>query len=340
MSDRMPHDDDSQRDEILRDMDACRPGSDDLARPELARLRAALAEQPDLARLYDKSQRLDARLEDALQQVPVPADLQARLLARLAEERLHPASPPAEASAAVRSAERGGAELDLSEAVALPPDAMVTEGRVVVVREPAVETATSQAGRVTRRRWLAMAMATAAALLVITWLAWPARQLTPERVLSLAQQYYHDDPAIGSGTPLSVTPPPRQFPFSPRIVRHRPAWREIEGFLGRKGVAYDLRGPGDIRATLYVVRVKGATPNSPEVLGGLPSAPRVQPASSGGFPTEAWQEDGLLYVLVVEGNQQDYRNFLNQRDMLLTNLPGNVTPAVCERGAQAVRIAA
>jgi hypothetical protein len=67
----------------LREMiDACRPGRDDLHEPELSALADHLAQDEDARRVWEKSQRLDAALSAAFRDVPVPADLESRLLAR------------------------------------------------------------------------------------------------------------------------------------------------------------------------------------------------------------------------------------------------------------------
>lgn len=83
-------------DERLREQfELCRPGSDDLQRPEMAPLRQHLAGDGEARRRFEALQALDARLTDVFQEGPVPAGLQERLLASL---RQQPADPPTAAA--------------------------------------------------------------------------------------------------------------------------------------------------------------------------------------------------------------------------------------------------
>jgi hypothetical protein len=80
-------------------------------------------------------------------------------------------------------------------------------------------------------------------------------------------------------------------------------WRAVSGVLDCRGVAYDLADANGNRATLYVVR---------RTVAGVPTAPPSRPAlSSGNCSTSAWQEGGLLYVLVVRGEASLYDRFLD-----------------------------
>ena len=72
---------------IAQQLEACRPGHpEDLALPEIAEAAGALEANPDLAACHRELQAWDARCAEAMQQIPVPAGLAARLLSRLAEK--------------------------------------------------------------------------------------------------------------------------------------------------------------------------------------------------------------------------------------------------------------
>ncbi|MBN2474970.1 MAG: hypothetical protein JXB62_10210 [Pirellulales bacterium] len=79
---------------ILEAIEACRPGSDDVADPALEFLAAEFEAHPELARRYQQIQRLDAQLTAAFRDVPVPEGAEQRLLARLAETAAEQASVP------------------------------------------------------------------------------------------------------------------------------------------------------------------------------------------------------------------------------------------------------
>ncbi len=72
-------------DRVIEALEACRPGTDDAALPEL-RLEAALGSDANLRELHNRLQRTDARLVAAFGEIPVPEDLEQRILARLEAE--------------------------------------------------------------------------------------------------------------------------------------------------------------------------------------------------------------------------------------------------------------
>ena len=70
-------------DTIREQMDACRPGKLDEMCPEMSHLAAALENDAELRQTFALSQQVDQRLQDAYQDVVVPAGLADRLLASL-----------------------------------------------------------------------------------------------------------------------------------------------------------------------------------------------------------------------------------------------------------------
>ncbi len=77
----------------------------------------------------------------------------------------------------------------------------------------------------------------------------------------------------------------------------------MDEFLGCQGVVYELPGRAGVRAALYVVAA-----DDTQWCG---DAPAVRPFTTGGYCTSAWQESGLLYVLVVQGDRATYNGYLN-----------------------------
>ena len=78
MTDQPIHDE-----RLLEAIEACRPGSDDVADPALSYLADALAADPELEKLYQRLQQVDATLAGLFRDVPVPEGLQERLAARI-----------------------------------------------------------------------------------------------------------------------------------------------------------------------------------------------------------------------------------------------------------------
>jgi hypothetical protein len=270
------------RDErILEALEVCRPGGDDLGDPALADLADQLGVNPELRALYDRLQRVDARLSAAFREVPVPEGLAQRIFDRLA------AAP-----------EQQAAPSDMEEAAECGTTASVAEP-AARPDQPSVD------ARVRRRRLLAFAgiLSTGAVLLVAALISlYPRKTYDVPTVLEDAVKLFdgHGD-GDERGHLLSDRRPPDDHPFS-RDVRSVPGmrWRELSGFLGRSGVAYDLPGPaGTIKATLYVV--ERTLPDLEE------KAPPPRPQrNTADRCAVAWQVGKLLYVLVVRGGSRDY----------------------------------
>jgi len=262
-------------DRIIEAIESCRPGSNDLSDPALAFLAEELAANPDLNNLYQRMQELDGTLADVFQDVPVPENLQDRILALL------PATRPEKA--------------DSTDA----PPAPVSHRQ----KKP-----------VPRRFWIVSAgvAAVAASVLIAAFVHLQTTEdYTGADVRQLAIRYFHGDTFEG-GELLAEKAPPKAYPPGRHVVRiPRMRWRRVSDFLGRPGVAYDLPGPGNARATLYVVKYKVADP--------LPATPPLRPAlTTRGYSTSAWQAGPLLYVLVVQGESRTYRGFLNLPRVPLT----------------------
>ena len=276
---------------IVEAMEACRPGSDDVSQPEMAALSAQLAASPALDRAYERLQKLDGALVVAFRNVPAPEGLGDRILAAVAVD-----------SAA---ASDEGCASAIDSAVASPS-----------ADEPVALASRRKASfRRTGRRVLLGAMASSAAAALIVAVVWPflpaPATRDSEAILSLAMVFASNDRVDGV-EPLSrlTAEQARQFPISPLVAHHpRIAWREIRDFLGqgqgegrgRDGVAYDITSRAGIRARLYVVGASGE---------GLPSGPAAQPYPTGWSCATTWREGGVLYVLVVLGDQDAYERFL------------------------------
>lgn len=269
---------------LLEAIDACRPGGNDHELPETAFLGELFERDHASRELFARLQQFDASIDAAMHRVAVPRGLEHRLLAALSATREEARS---DAVSAALDSPAPAAEDDAAPTVAPIPRR-----------------------RTSRRVWIASGVATAAALLVAYWF-WPANEYTYEGVLAFGQEFFAADAQQrGSGVSPTVKAPPKGYRLSRFVNPHSsPKWRYVKGFLGRNGVAYDLE-LGNVRATLYVVKVAG-TPKSPHVLPGAGQSPIRHPASSGQNPTDAWIENGFLYVLVVEGSEDDYQQFIS-----------------------------
>lgn len=176
-------------------------------------------------------------------------------------------------------------------------------------------------GRKKTRRWvLAFGLCTAAAavgLLVAFWPSDPGPILSTFQVQEAALQFAlsESEEMFDSGEVWQGQERSGLWTVSRAIRVSGPIRvRKIQGLLGREGLAYDLENRAGTRATLYVVPVQQA--GAVRVDEAVPAEPPryEQTARTGGYCAAAWQEKGLLYMLVVyrDSRRSYYQFFVPQ----------------------------
>jgi hypothetical protein len=157
------------------------------------------------------------------------------------------------------------------------------------------------------RRLSVAALVSAAALFLAIWLGTqPREDVSPQSVLDEAIWAF-DAESSAKGYLWAEKSPPAAYPFSQSVVLRRGMrWRALDGtaFGGREGVAYDFPSDDGGRASLYVLTVDLTTLEAFDI------APEMCPFTTAGCCASPWQENGLLYVLVVQGDVNAYRNHL------------------------------
>jgi hypothetical protein len=296
---------------LLEALEACRPGSDDFDRLLEARSREAVRADAGLTARYRRLQRLDGVIGRAFADVPVPVGLDARLMAALAADALvgRVEASSSEASRGENSwgeASRAQVSRAQESRVAAPTSNPLHASAAAPV-EPA---------RFSRRGWLAVCGATAAATaagLAGLWLLRSNRpgEMTVEQLLDEAFALHEQlEDRLPPAVEVDLRNPPVDFPMSAKISRRAgivPRRRPLDGrLLGRPGSAYELAGPGAPRATLYVL---GDGSGSHGVVGVPDSVSGHPDKTTGNRALGAWREGGLLYVFVVEGDAERYRRF-------------------------------
>jgi hypothetical protein len=220
---------------------------------------------------------LDDRIQSALNDVSVPEDLAERVFARLASTAMAPTGA----------------------------DQAITSQAITTVDE-AFEVARRRRSTTRGRAWLAAGLATAAAVLIYMMLPSSMPVLSEEAIALQAREHFAL-PAEQSQD-VATNPPPAAFPASALIASLPDSrWYALREFLGRSGVAYQLRR-GGIRATLFVVKIHG--PHRAPGIDERELALGPKPSSTAGSTAAVWRERDLLYVLVVQGSEVEYRHFL------------------------------
>jgi len=272
---------------ILVAMEACRPGSEDLSDPAMAPLVSQMAASRELDELYERLQKFDAALVSAYQDVPVPEGLAGRIVARLDAAQQSPSAVTSFGPLISGDA--------LTEAISgtQAPDADLTGCPQSPARSP----------KRRWRRWMAGGLMGTAAMIagifcLISTIDGPRKPISAEQ--AVAQFRGQHEP----GALLAEHPAPPDYPFSINVVFLSGArWRYVRDFQGSQAVAYDFTAPQGANATLYVLRGKVAD---------LPCSPPLVPLNTQGCAVGRWQEPeaGMVYVLVVEGGDAEYRQFL------------------------------
>ena len=163
---------------------------------------------------------------------------------------------------------------------------------------PPVELPPAQVDLTSRRRWIASVAAVAASLLVVGaltgYLPFGGDASSSEPAM-IVEGWYS---SLGEKW-QPVAAAPSRFSAFKGVAATARGCQLIE----RDVWAFKLSAPGSRKAMLFVAKMS---------LPGLPAMPPIKPQSStGGRSLGVWQSRGLVYFLVVEGDDQLYRTFVN-----------------------------
>ncbi len=247
----------------METLEALRSKDEAASQPGFASMAEALARDPGLAQRLDAILAWDARLVEAMRDVPVPPGLAEQILQGLEDAGERP-----------------------------------------------TRTAGGVAGRSWRRRrfaWAAVAAGIGVAAVVIAAVMLNRLPtMSPEWLRSVAR----DRSVVTRGTPptgATAESPPDRFPYSTDLLfPDGVQWRRVADFDRAEAVAYDIPMRPGQKATLYVVRCRSDAPLPTRV----PGTPQMR---TQGLAVSAWQGAGVVYVLVVEGDEADYGRILKSR---------------------------
>lgn len=288
---------------VQRNLESVRPGSDDLAAPELASTAEHLRGCPACQAVLRQRERLDRRIGLMCRDVAVPSGLKVQILAALE----HPTRAAA-CDGAAACEQVPAHEFATGGSPALMVGAASTAGGLPAPALPAPNTAGSSTRPASARRTLRRALVTiAASLLVCASLGlWLLRPAVPTIALEVVEQstmeaFVHSNPLplfVGSFGSGIVPRLPERMNLPASLAAAVPNELTIEG--QRAAVFYfsiarpKLKGRGmkALQACL-VVMPRAVLKSPPEVLGGY--------KYSGGLAITLWTEGDLAYVCCVSG---------------------------------------
>ena len=270
-------------------MDACRANSDDLSLPEMADLAVALRDDAALRSEWESRQRSDRVIAGAMHDLSAPAGLAERILA----------------AATPRDGERLAQAAGAAVAIEVEPNADTS---------PAP---TTQVARGSRRRWLRYAFSTAALLLaaVAAWQFWPRQPqvVSAAQLAGEAQEWFNVAAATKAGWQPPSTTAPLAFPAG-SITGKFYHWQSLRIPQEPTLVAFDLAGPRlPGRTYLFVAKTMRDYQVS--------SVPFTRLPATGGLTMGAWEQGGMIYVLVVDEPNTGLRLERLVRDQKLAIVP-------------------
>ena len=273
-----------QEDKILKAIDACRTGSDDLSMPELFELAERIGQDANTQALFDQAQRLDALIGDAFDDVPIPAELAARLSASLA---VMPTSSEPQLN---------------GHSLAATPDQDEQE----VASRP-VQQAGSKHFRTLPLKWLAIVTSLAACLIVAAVGAWTIGTSPEIAVDDFANEVRQWNNALQQNPwNLDLTARlPSQYSSNPLILAAPRGWQQLDEVdFGSKAIAFDLRAnEGSPFAALVVLDTNCHFERVNSVLSQRPLS------TTGNVCIGAYKVGDTLYVLIIDGSENRYRKF-------------------------------
>ena len=288
----------SQNHSYREQIDACRPGSDDLTLPALAGLAEAVDRDRGVADELARSQRFDRAVSAAMHDVPLPIGLLERLEARLAAgESLETTDDEAPARLTGEAVSRA------------------------ILTESASPTAAAAPRRINRRGlWAAVASIAAIVLIIVaSQLSRPPRQVANHELAVMASDWLNQKLPESAWQPISSEPP-----YSvPAGVRSAARWQKFSTSQGQKGIVIELRGsrPGGQRpARLFIIASRDKY--------SVPTIPYTRLTNTTGqVAVAAWHTANLLYVVVVEENGQKLSDFIQPKRITIALPPAALRPA-------------
>lgn len=273
----------------------------DLDLPEFAELRQELSSNSQLRAAQQRIVRIDRELTRAVQNVPAPAGLADRIL-----QAVH-AAQAAAAATPLRSTEPGVVVSTATAPIATDASSgaenvLSSESADQAAGHAAVGTTNRPVGVGISRRNLLAAATSLAASIAVAAVLWPTdpAPLSESEIVENAAQWNSQLEAQATWQSMSLFPVER-YSLSSSVAGNLRRWTDASRVVGRSAVACEISS-GPALARLFIVETLADTSYSAPPLSALASTQNVSIA--------CWQPHRLLYVLVVDGGDADYRRFI------------------------------
>ena len=307
-------------DEILVQLlDVCRNGTDDLGLPETAPLAAALATGPEWWARWEAAQAENTHFRRQLEDMPLPAGLEARLRSKLGLATAEAVTAEAVTAGAATVA-TGAATVAAQVA-----DAAVLADRVAPSRSRS---------RSTSRRWFMVAgLASVSVAVAFAFLRWQSENRTTlpdssEALANLGRQWA-DSVAASAEWRSEANDLPEDRMARTTVVGERTRWRTLRTPCDRQTHVVEVRR-GLVGAWLFSFR--GSLPYLKSYL------TPVRLSGSGESDVWAWSDGSLVFVLVAQTPESRLDSWIRRPKFAVSPTPpAHVLPSQSPKSLQAER---
>lgn len=292
--------------EFREAIDACHH-QDEFTDPEIAE---AIGEEADALSTFLRSQAFDHAVARAMDDVPVPTDLADRILAGLQTAESSGSEPVRHGFAGHAVAE----DLDDADETAESPAAPVSRRSRGTV------------ARFLRRRSMAMAAGIAAALLIALAVRWgDSRSFELDESISEQVAAWNEQLDVASWSDDFSDAIVVAKPLDPAIQMRTWQWATVRTDYDAQTLVYDLTPVRQQAVFVYCFKVSGRSSNVPVI------PPQVPFSTTRGVALGVWQNDGLTYILSIDGDHQRYQQIYRTFIQPQTNLAktGRGSSAFC-----------
>lgn len=305
----------TMNEDLKQKIDACRPNHDDLTEPEMAPLAEAIARDPHVAEVYQRSRQWDTQLATTMSDVAIPVGLADRLC-----EALKAAESQDESSVSE--------EVNQQETLSAQADPSVPSGVSDSSRQ-------AKSSRMGRRTWL---VATAATVLISgtlgLWFLKPQtiEPLTVEQLREFAPAWRTELAKRDAGDwNVNLEEVLNSHPISTNIdgeVIPVVTFCKLEPKAFGHPIAYNLTPSNSMeegRVFLVVIPISeealaseeaanrdGTSFEDEKLFPGVKFSPPNSPSTSfnQGASVAVWRSDTMLYVLIIENECIPYKQLI------------------------------